>query len=254
MAAYAPGFIPTYGKRRYSVTDMDTDEPSAKRARILRRDIAQAPFILARAPAAPLRGFVGASGEAKYIDVASASYACDTTGSITHISIVPTGTTVSTRDGRKFRVSGMRIRGSLVAGSTTAYAGSMIMLVWDKQPNKALPAVADILDSASSDSFPKRENSQRFMIIRSWRHMLIGANDDEPTGTAKSAYDIDHYVKMPADPKKGGPLIAECTSADTTGAIGNRVTGALYLVTVGNAATTYAANLTATIRTNFMDV
>lgn len=193
------------------------------------------------------RGFLGAAGEAKYFDVASGTLALNTTGSITQLDSVPTGTTVNSRDGRKFKLTSFQVRGIAAADTTTTVTQGAMYLVWDRQPNKALAAITDVLDSASSVSFAKRENSQRFKIIKKWRWVFAG---NSATPTANNAiYDIDDYVKLPEE------CVAECTSADTTGAYGNRVTGMLLLITIGSkAAGTNDADVTITTRVNFVDV
>lgn len=194
------------------------------------------------------RGFLGAAGDAKFVDIANANYACDTTGSVTHLSIVPTGTTVNSRDGKAFRPTSFECAGTIYNSTSAGFNKARVLLVWDYQPNKALAGVTDILDSASSYSLKKRENAARFKIIRDWRFDLVGTNSSGLyTDTAFETF--DQYVKLPAD------CVAACTAADTTGAIGNRVTGALLLVTIGNnVAGATSAVLTMTGRVNFMDL
>lgn len=193
------------------------------------------------------RGFLGAAGEAKYFDIAAGSLPLNTTGSISHLDIVPTGTTVNSRDGRKFKNTSVQIRGLALADTTTTATQGAMYLVWDRQPNKALASITDVLDTASSVSFAKRENVQRFKIIKKWRWVFAG-NSATPVAS-NVIHDIDEYVKLPEE------CVAECTTADTTGAIGNRVTGALLLITIGsNTAGTADANVTITTRVNFVDI
>jgi len=195
---------------------------------------------------APQRGFVGAAGEAKFFDIAAGTLPLNTTGSISHLDIVPTGTTVSSRDGRKFKNTAMQIRGFAVSDTTTQYAIGAMYLVWDHNPNKSLAAITDVLDSVSANSFAKRENSQRFKIIKKWRWAFNGTGTSP---TSATCFDIDDYVRLP------DYCLAETTAADTTGVIGNRVNGALLLITVGSAvAGTNDANVTIGTRVNFVDV
>lgn len=194
-----------------------------------------------------VRGFLGRAGENKYIDIAKTTYVSDTTGTITHLDVVTQGDSVNSRDGRKFSPTWVNIRGQFCNGSTATYTDNVIMLVWDKQPNKALAAITDVLDSAESYAQNKRENASRFQILRRWNMTLTGKSDGSTVpGFARG---FDHYVRMPRG------LVAECTPADTTGAIGNRVSGALLMITVGSvAAGTGAAFLYASIRVGFKDV
>jgi len=207
----------------------------------------RAPAKKANLPAQVPRGFVGAAGEAKYVDIASAVYNLNTTGSIAHMSIIPQGTTVNTRVGRKSELKYFQMRGVIFSDSTTTLASWAVYLVWDAQPNKALAAITDVLDTASSHSFSKRENVQRFKILRKWTGVNVG-NNATPS-TALAAHRIDEYVPLP----KG--LVIVPTTADATGAIGDIITGALLLLTIGDqAAGTGDAHLTMTARTGFSDI
>jgi len=179
------------------------------------------------------RGFVGARGDYKFFDVAQALHQCDTTGSITHLSIIPQGTSVNTREGKGCRVTSVNVRGHVSSKTNTIRAFYAIYLVWDYQPNKVLAAITDILDSANSRSFPKRENNDRFKIIKKYYGLVNGEQVAVPA--YGMAWPIDDYVRLPDDAN------ILCTTTDTTGAIGNTIQGALLLVTVGDV----AAGLTA---------
>jgi len=206
-------------------------------------------MVLSRPPPrrAPIRGFVGRAGENKYFDLASATYATDTTGSVTHLDVVTQGDTVNSRDGRKFNPVWVNMRGYVQNSSTSTATDNVVILLWDKQPNKALCAITDVLDAITPESQNKRENASRFQIIRRWNYCLTGKNDGSTVGGYIRNW--DKYVRLPPG------LIAECTPADTTGAIGNRVTGALIMLTLGNiAAGTAAATLRTSIRIGFKDV
>jgi len=196
----------------------------------------------------PQRGFVGSAGEAKYIDIANTTYPCDTTGSITHVSVVPQGTSVNTRVGRKCELKYFQMRGYLRQNSAAVYNNVAVYLVWDEQPNKALPAVTDILDAANAQALSKRENVQRFKIIKKWRYALTGNTTTPATGS--EVVTLDEYVRLPKN------LVVVPTTADTTGVINDVINGALYLVTVGNepVSATLAATLGVTCRTGFADV
>ena len=134
-------------------------------------------------------------GENKYIDIAHASYANDTTGSVTHLSVVPQGDSVNSRDGRKFMLTNVNIRGWIEQNSTAVWNNPVNLLVWDKQPNKALAAITDILDSIHPSSQNKRENASRFMILRRWDMVLTGKNDGSTvSGFARN---FDKFVRFP---------------------------------------------------------
>jgi len=194
----------------------------------------------------PQRGFVGAAGEAKYVDIANATYALDTTGSITHVSVVPQGASVNQRIGRKCELKYFQMRGEMRNNATAVHNNVAVYLVWDEQPNKAMPAITDILDAASVYALSKRENVQRFKIIKKWRAAMMGLGATPVTGTEMVT--LDEYVRLP----KG--LVVVPTTADITGAIADVINGALFLVTVGDTTGAAAAVLQVTCRTGFADV
>jgi len=197
-----------------------------------------------------VRGFLGAAGDAKYVDVATASYAMDTTGSITHVSIVPQGTTVNQRDGKACRITSLQIRGAIVADVDSIVADNVIAVVWDYQPNKALPTITDIFDSKSNVALPKRENAGRFKIIRYMKAVTTGSGDDTPPHSSNTMVSLNEYIKMPPD------CVATYTTADNTGVIGNCISGALYFVTMGSGVKLAGTGADATVfmRTNFVDL
>jgi len=166
------------------------------------------------------------AADSKYFDTAYADYSISTAGSITHLDIVTQGDTVVQRQGKSWQNTNLQIRGILLQ-DTTAVANQVAMyIVWDRQPNKAAFALTDLLDVAHSSSFMKRENKGRFLVIKKWQRVLIG-NSTTPT-TGREAIIIDKWIRLPAE------CIAQCTATDATGAIGNRISGALFFVAVGN--------------------
>lgn len=181
------------------------------------------------------RGFIGSRGDAKYLDVPAHSYQYDTTGEIIHLDVVPRGTSVSSREGKAFRITSVHVRGFAYNEEAATANLCAHYLVWDFAPNKALPVIADVLDSASSLSFPRRENEGRFLLLDSQRFRLEGAPGGTPTGTPVSQV-LDYHVKLPAQ------CVALCTGADETGLIGNRINGALYCISVGSTAPAADAN------------
>ena len=177
-----------------------------------------------------LRGFrSAAAGDAKFVDIANTAYVCSTgSTSIAHLSIVTRGTDVNSREGKSFRLTNVHVRGNIAADSATGVSEYLVMLVWDKQPNLALPAVTDVLVAANSGSFLNRDNAGRFVVLKKWSGVMAGTSAGVGAGPAIKR--VDQYIRFPPG------MVCMCTAADTTGAIGNRVTGALYIVAVGNVA------------------
>lgn len=186
--------------------------------------------------------------ESRYIDIAADTYALDTTGSITHLDEVPRGYTVNTRNGAVFRSTGVVLRGHAVNGSTAVYNDCSVLIVWDKHPNQALASITDILDSVSSHSLNNRSKACRFVTIKRWDFTLVGKGDGT-SGGDKFVTAFHYNLDLPKH------CVACCTTSDATGEIGNRTSGALLMVTVGNnAAGNAAAELAVTMRVNFVDI
>lgn len=185
------------------------------------------------------------SKDAGYVDLASATYVLDTTGSITLVATIAQGVSVNQRIGKKAVYKSTQIRGFAQAGATTTIAEGAALLVYDRKPTNALPAITDILVAANSRAFLNDVNSDRFQIVRRWDFLFAG-NSAAPT-TGKEVQDFDEYVDLKKRPLE--------FNAAGTGAIGDIAKGALYLVTVGsNAAGTTAGALICAFRTRFIDV
>lgn len=196
------------------------------------------------------RGFVSAlAADSKFIDSSVASgTSVDTTGFIQHIDIITQGDAVTQRNGKAWQNMNVQIRGRLQAKTTALVNHVGVYLVWDRQPNKALAAVTDILDTANGGSLMKRENKSRFLTVKKWQRIILGNTTALDSG--RETFLIDKWIKLPAE------SIAQATAADTTGAIGNRVTGALLLMMVGsNVAGTAAVEVAGqfSIRVGFKD-
>jgi len=180
-----------------------------------------------------------------FVDLSLTTYACDTTGTITLLATIAQGVSVNQRVGKKAKYVSIQMHGSVVSGSTTTFSDAAILIVYDKKPREALPAITDILVSASSRSFNNDAGSDRFVVIRRFDVMNVGNSATPATGL--EAVDFDHFV-----PLRDLPIQF---AAAGTGAIGDIEEGALYLVTVGsNAAGTTASTLAAGFRTRFKDV
>jgi hypothetical protein len=107
--------------------------------------------------------------------------------------------------------------------------------VWDKSPNKALPAVSDIFTIDAGTGFDMAntllvdDNSDRFKVLRSVRK-AIGKTNNTSTGSAGNQTNednvllIDDYLKLPSW------CVTTYVKGNATGGIGNVQTGALYLI------------------------
>lgn len=186
-----------------------------------------------------------AAKETGYVDVALSTYPLDTTGSVTHLTIVPQGTAVTNRVGKKIALKGLQCRGFANSGISAILNNVAFMIVYDKRPTGSLPAVTDILVSANASSMNNDNNSGRFQILKRWDDVFVGASAS-PTAT-KPITNTDWWLDL-----KGRQTVYK---AAATGQIADVEEGALYLVTVGsNAAGGTAAELTVGFRLRFLDI
>lgn len=186
------------------------------------------------------------SPDTGYVDVANTAYNFDLTGSIVLLNTIAQGASVNQRVGKKCVLKSIAMRGAAVNNAAALYNDCALLIVYDRRPTGSLPAITDILVSAASVSFNNDTNSGRFSILKRADFMLVGA-PSITTGTEMSACSADFFLSL-----KGLPVVAKAAG---TGAIGDIEEGALYLITVGNAAAgTSAATLNAGFRVRFMDV
>lgn len=139
------------------------------------------------------------------------------------------------------------MRGFAFNNTTALINYCRMMIIWDRQPNKALPAITDVLNSINSISFNNDQNKKRFKTLKNEEFTLVGNSATAGQNNDTTICAKDFYLKF----KK--PLRIQFGSAGT-GAIGDITSGSLLLVTVGGgAAGTAAATLTAGFRTRYID-
>jgi len=193
------------------------------------------------------RGWNNRGGELKYTDLASATYACDTTGSVTALNLTAVGDDNTTRDGRQIVVTSAHIRGFIApVDDITNDNLSRWLLVWDKQPNSGtIAAITDILVASTATSSTNLNNRERFVILRD-KQYAVGKTLNTATQAVSNCpnmYEVNEYVK----------INARTTYSGTTAAIGSVATGALLMVTIGTATAGTGGLLTACTRVRFTD-
>jgi len=188
---------------------------------------------------------VAKTAENKYVDLALNNYAMDTTGTITLLAIIPSGVTVTSRVGKKVLLKSLQCRGTVFAGSTATINDVAYIIVYDKRPQAALPAITDILTDTTSRAMNNDDNTSRFTILKRGNFCLAGNGATAGQQTGTSIVDADFYI----------PINKIATfNALGTGAIADIDEGALYLITVGGiAAGTAAAQMTCSFRTRFSE-
>lgn len=201
------------------------------------------------APPGPPTGWTNDRSELKYLDIASANYACDTTGSVTALNLIGQGDDVNTRQGRQVTLKSIRIHGMIApVDNTTVNNYVRVMLIWDNSPNSAatVPAITDILNASTSITSTNLNNRVRFTVLRDWKETIGGLDNTATQATAQSpsVSEIDWYVNLKN---------ALTTYSGTGSTIANISTGSLLMVTIGSAAAAAAHNFVATTRLRFTD-
>lgn len=186
-----------------------------------------------------------AAREVGYVDLATAAYALDTTGSIALLNTVAQGASINQRIGKKITLKSLQCRGFCANNATSTYNDVAFLIVHDKRPDGNLPAITDILETASASSFNNTQNEGRFRVLKRVDFNLIGsaANQYTECTTMNADFFLD-LKSIPTTYKAAG-----------TGAIGDIEDGALYIVSVGSgAAGTTAAVASLGFRLRYWDV
>lgn len=235
------------GKRK---SDYGNGRKKARTTTVLGYDRAAGGLTVNSRQKTALTRMLAAAKETGYLDTAVATYALNTTGSITLLNPVPQGTAVTQRVGKKIAMKGLQCRGFMGNDADAIVNDVAYLIVYDKRPTGALPAITDILVAVNSNAMNNDNNSGRFQILKRVDEVLIG--NQSVTGavanalTEKAAVDCDWYLDL-----KGKEVVYKALG---TGAIADIEQGALYLVTVGNvAASTADANMVVGFRLRFLD-
>lgn len=184
--------------------------------------------------------------EKKVIDVDPGNLNVTTTGTVTLINGVATGTDFTDRVGRKIIMRSVYVRGIIFPDDfSTLNSLARIMLVYDMQANGAAPAITDILKSATSVSQLNLNNRDRFRVLMD-KQWVLGAIDNTATQSVAGSPTV-HALK------KFTRLNHEVLFNGTGATVASIATGALYLVTVGTQAAGAAATTTISTRVRFED-
>lgn len=181
----------------------------------------------------------------KFVDTAPASYGCDSTGTVTLLNGVATGTDFTNRIGRRIRNLSLELVGFLYPESQTTTQMDLcrVLIVLDKQPNGAIPAITDVLTSSTSLAGRNLNNAKRFTILKD-DMMECGSFSTTATQAVASAPTTQRLVYHL-------PLGMETEYLNTTSAITSISTNSIVLLTVGNATSGSGHNLVAYVRILF---
>lgn len=153
------------------------------------------------------------------------SFGAAGTGLVEHLNEIAEGTAINNRLSNRCTLRNLLIRGQVRANLSTQPTSGVLMIVYDRQPQGALPAYTDIMDAATVLSYQRLDSRDRFQILWRWSRIF------EPYTTSNS--DTTQFLDMNLDLGE-----RECVYATTatTGTIADCKQGALYLVTVGDQA------------------
>jgi len=146
---------------------------------------------------------------------------CTTTGYVAVLNTIVEGDTKSNRHGNRIVMKSIEMKWYIYAGASQtipqAYVGA---LIYDKQPNGALPAVTDLWTSATSLAFKNLDNSHRFVFLKKIEGFMPPIADDP------DVKEVNSYLKLDL------PTFYDANA----GAITDITTGSLLLFILGDQA------------------
>jgi len=221
----------------------------------------------------PLAKHISGS-EVKAVDSGLIGTNVPAVGTVYALNLVQEGSSFYNRIGRRIAMKSIEVKGyySLVAGTAAAVVKpglSRIMIVYDRQPNGSLPAVADILldydqsgnTSTTVESGLNLNNRDRFSVVLDQRKYLPQvtqsgtSNQLSSTGTVwptdgsfqnNCGVMIQEYRKL-----KGMETHYKASSQPSV--IGDIATGALLLVLIAGAANDSEWNINLDTRLRYWD-
>jgi len=201
-------------------------------------------------------GFYGdsvrrARGELKVVDIASATYAANTTGSCTCLNLVAQGDDFNQRQGRKIILKSLYVRGFASSRDLTSGPNlARLIIFYDAQANGTTPVITDVLTAASSVSHLNLDNRDRFKILHDSQHAFgqVDTTATQAVGLGQGCYAIKEYIRIP----KAFQNTTYNAAGGTAGAI---ATGGLWMLIIGfQAGTSADSTYTLSTRTRFLDV
>lgn len=127
------------------------------------------------------RGYSPNSVERKVFDVAATSYNVNATGFTQALCIPTLGSDMTNRIGRKICLKSIQIQGfvnianakavPMIESEVSAQYARFILL-WDTQPNGALPSITDVLTTLSTNAPLNLNNRDRFRVLVDKRYCL----------------------------------------------------------------------------------
>lgn len=217
-----------------------------------------------------MRGAIQRKGELKFVDVLTTVQNFYAARPPDPLPVYPiTGATETTRIGRKIMMKSLHFTGYVTqTQQANAVPNEFLrcLIVYDRQPNAALPALADVIqstDNAAATASTARDmlnmsNAERFKVLRDWR-ISIGGPDNtlgltepsrqvlqvNPPGTKDGPFGmvIEAFIKLNG--------LEMHFNNGNAGTIADITTGSIFLITLGlqaNNLTPYSLTYTCRLR------
>lgn len=191
------------------------------------------------------------SAEVKTVDLtwaaAGTGWNLNTTAMITPINLIQTGSTFTNRVGRRIEMSSLHLTGAItnIANRTTvANDYARIIIVYDRQPNGAVPTIGTIFASydqttsatTSVTSGINPDERERFVVLMDQR-MVLPPCDQASVGVTpqtigsiegnKDVWSVNRFIKL-----RG--LTTHFKADSSPAVIGDIATGSLLAITWGS--------------------
>lgn len=140
------------------------------------------------------------------------------TGSVQPISIITQGDQNTMRSGNEIKVTSILIRATVSKGASATASKLRMILFSDVSSNGAVPALADLLQTADVNAPLNRVNGTRFKIIKDWSYVL---DSDDPKKNLYFFKKVQHHIHY-------------LTTDNTNGSLGQ---GPIYLAFVSDEST-----------------
>lgn len=225
----------------------------SRKIALARQAVARARTILRGRTLGPAgsRGYYGvrsrmSRGELKTVDVDQSAYQADTTGTVTLLNGIATGTDFTNRIGRKVLLKSIYIKGWLSnTDTTTANTMCRLAIVYDSQSNAAAPAITDVFKSINGTTHLNLDNRDRFRILYDKHYALASVDNTATQAIAGSPtiFPVKLYRKLNLEEQFSG----------IAATIGSISTGAIYMMTFSSATPTNGGAFTVSTRIRFQD-
>ena len=156
-----------------------------------------------------------------------------TTGKIQPLSIIPQGDQNTQRSGNEIKVTSLLMRATMSKATAATSTKIRLIIFSDVSSNGALPALADVLQTANQDSPINRVNGTRFTVLCDKSYIVDGSTPKKQLYIYKKLQHHIHYL----------------TTDNTNASLGQ---GQIYLAAITDEATN-APTISYNSRMRFLD-